>query len=699
MINWREIPLVRALVFFIVGILLALFLNITIPGLSYLLVVLSIFILVQHFSKTTFTKRWQFGALLYALLLTMGYHIGFHYQEINDPAHFSYATDENPYYLTGKIIENPKKANTVKVKLAVTHLGDSLKNFTPTLGNILLALELDSLSNTLDFGDEILVKAKIQTLDPPQNPEAFDYRKLLRFDNIYHRSYIPSGQIQLLAKNTDHGLWSTAKKMQSYCLTQLKTHLLGEREFAVGSALILGYKDELSPELRNSYARTGAMHVLAVSGLHVGIIAGILGIFLGFFKPQQRWQKLLFVLLQISGIWVFAFVSGASPSVLRAATMFSFLVIGLKLERYNNIYNTLAISAFVLLFINPMLILHPGFQLSYLAVLGIVYFQQRIYKIWYIENKLGDYCWSLTSVALAAQLGTFPISIFYFNQFPVYFILSGLVVIPFATLILTLGILVIALGKIPLLGMLIGKIFYGAIWIMNALIFAIEQLPYGVYQELWLGFGSMLLLYLSIVLFAMLLKAKNFRLLLGTLTAIVLFFTTTAFQNIKSIDQKEIVIYHIHGQSCVDFFDGKKSFGLQTKTLAPKTAAWATANNRMSKNIDEVIAINFEDIEYKSTNLYYRNGFVQFYDKKLLFLNGHTIQKVPPALQPDIVVLRENCKVNLEEVQDYLSPKKIVADGSNKKWKIREWKAKADELGIDFIDTYYGAFNMIIKEK
>ena len=251
--------------------------------------------------------------------------------------------------------------------------------------------------------------------------------------------------------------------MRDKLLNILKENGLKNNELAVASALILGYKDDLGEELKHSYSSAGATHVLAVSGLHVGIIFLVLNFLLNILDKNDRF-KISKAILLICFLWAYATITGLSPSVVRAATMFSFVTIGKSFGKSSSIYNTLCASAFVLLVYNPYLIMEVGFQLSYLAVVGIVYFQSIIYKWIYVKNKFLKYIWMITSVSIAAQLTTFPLGLLYLHQSPTYLFASNLFVIPGAMLIIGLGILLFITSWIPLISGGIGWLLAKFIW-------------------------------------------------------------------------------------------------------------------------------------------------------------------------------------------------------------------------------------------
>jgi competence protein ComEC len=303
-------------------------------------------------------------------------------------------------------------------------------------GKLISFIPIDEKSKQLKYGDKIWLNIIINEIPFSTHESGFDFKKYYANKGIYHNAYVLDWD--LIEKNT--GIYSYILTQRDLLLRVLSEHLPTENEFAVGAALCLGNKELLSDELKNEFATVGAMHVLAVSGLHVGIIFSLLLKILSFFKTRKKLWVISKIAITVLCIWVFALLTGASPSVLRAAIMFSFITISLYSRRFRNTYNTLAAAALMLLIYDPYLLFDVGFQLSFTAVTGIVYLHPRIYKLLYFKWKVPDYFWQITSVGIAAQLATFPIGLYYFHHLPINFMLTGLFVVPFAFLILTLGI-------------------------------------------------------------------------------------------------------------------------------------------------------------------------------------------------------------------------------------------------------------------
>ena len=296
----------------------------------------------------------------------------------------------------------------------------------------------------------------------------FNYKKYLEKQQVFHQMYVKENEfVQLLKSKLT--LKGHASLFRNRINVALKKHGFKDNELGVINALLLGQRKEIDTDLLDDYANAGAIHILAVSGLHVGIILLILNFLL---KPMERlkYGKTIKLFCVVFLLWSFAFVAGLSASVVRAVSMFTAVAIGWQVNRPSNIYNTLVISMFILLLMHPFFLFDVGFQMSYLAVFSIVWLQPLFYRIWSPRFKLVDYFWKLLTVSFAAQLGVLPLSIFYFHQFPGLFFLSNLLIIPILGVVLIGGILTIMLSLIDLLPQFVADIYVEIIKLMNTVI-------------------------------------------------------------------------------------------------------------------------------------------------------------------------------------------------------------------------------------
>jgi competence protein ComEC len=293
------------------------------------------------------------------------------------------------------------------------------------------------------------------------------------------------------------------------------------------------------------------MHILSVSGLHAGIIYAIILLIL---KPIRSlaWSRWIVAGISLICLWAYAFVTGLSPSVLRAVMMFSFMVVAKPFGRNTHIYNTLAASAFLLLFYNPFLILSVGFQLSYLAVLGIVCLQRPLYNLWEPTSVIWDKLWQITCVSLAAQLATFALGLFYFHQFPVYFLISNLLVVPLSTAVLVVGIALLAVSPFDFVASVVAWIIELLIRILNGIVFFIEGLPFSVIGSVHITFLQCWLLMAMAVFFILLFQRRRFYFGLVVAGISLIFGLQDWMHYFTEVRKDQLVVYDVPGHSVVN---------------------------------------------------------------------------------------------------------------------------------------------------
>ena len=688
MLNPREIPFIRWLLPFLGGILLAIHFDIDIPFLKGICISLLSILLFAFFQRGWYRYGWILTLPQYLFFVVLGYLLTWNFNELHHPQHFKNRL-ERGNFLIGKISSMPLKKKWIRVEFSAERIGGHYDSLKSCEGTVLVYLERDTLSESLGYGDLIGIQGNINEIEAPKNPHAFNYKHYLHFQNIHHQSFVKKSNWVLLEKKDGYNLFSIAINLRIQFLEILRNYLSTKNEFSVGSALILGYKDEISEETRTAYADTGAMHVLAVSGLHVGIIYLILQFFLlNRIHAKHSIWKAAKIVIPLLGIWAFALITGMPPSVKRAATMFSFFIIGQAFQRNRNPYNILAASAFWLLCINPFLLMQVGFQLSYFAVIGIVYFQPKLAQKWVIKNKIGNYFWQLVCVSIAAQLVTFPLGLYYFHQFPIYFWLSGLVVVPAAFLILLLGILLFLLEAIvPGSGAWVGIGLQYFIEGVNWVVFFIGKLPGSVVTGVWLSAFVVLLIYVIIGQTAIAIYTKKIRWAIGALSILTFISLNYSLSKFENYQNRKITIYNIYKHTAIDFFDGGYLYHLKNERLREQTLNFAVQNNRWASGVKKRQTFFLEDsIDFTSNTLFGKGNFFQFYDKKLAII-GEPISGFPSTkLKVDYLLIQNNPKIDLQQLFEHFELDLLIFDASNAKWRVEKWKEVCTLMNVPFYD-------------
>lgn len=556
--EWRSMPFVRLLFPLIAGYLLSRFLAMSLEMGSALIGLLLVFLLAWPYSRWRKNWRYRFvpGLAVFLAFILLGSLLDNWRNPLRAPHHQAHFADKKGWLLA-RIIEVPlPKPKSVQLTLEIQGI------YRPGLGmekRSGLALVYVKSEEKFVPGDRIWLRPILQKPVSPRHPGGFDYAAYLALQNIHLQAFLQASDWLKAAPDPHKRAKDLALELRTGAIGLLKTYLGAGAASGLAAALIFGYRADLPAELVQSYANTGAIHVLAVSGLHTGILYLLLNL---LFRPLHRFKRLRWLapLLILAGLWLYALLAGLPPSVNRASAMCSMMVIASFLQRKPQIYNTLAATALVLLCLRPEWLFHIGFQLSFMAVLGIVLLQKVVYNMWIIRNRFLDYFWQLTAVSLAAQLLTLPLGLYYFHQFPTYFWLSNWLVIPLATVLLGGGLLVLAASPLPWLATLLGNFLAWIINFQNLLIQKIEALPGAVWGNWQLSYGALLVLYaLFFCLSICWLQQSRFALRAAWLSVVLLLILGTE-QQVNHNRQKAWVIYHIPGKTAMSLVQGRQLY-------------------------------------------------------------------------------------------------------------------------------------------
>lgn len=468
--------------------------------------------------------------------------------------------------MKGKVIESPvEKANSYALILKVQSMKNAGK-WQNVAANSILYLQKSRMAKELAYGDLLVLRTKLQRVQNAGNPYEFDYSAYLKTKHILYSAYADSFSWKKTGSDTGFSMRKISANWRDHLLAIYHENGIENESFDILAALTLGYKTGIDPEIKKAWANAGAMHVLAVSGLHVGIIYLIVNFMLRFLT-RLKYGRVLRAILLFIALWMYAFLTGMSPSVMRSASMFSFIVIGEMLQRKGSIYNSLAISAFFLLLIDPFLLFTVGFQFSYLAVASIVFFQAKFDRLLYVGNPILKKLWQLTTVSFAAQMGTFPLAIYYFHQFPVYFLLSGYVVILMAGILIYLSALLLILSPIHFLSEVLGSVLRYLVEGMNVLIFKIQALPASVVRDLSLSSYQLFLTYLLLFTLIALVSFKRKKAFFIFVLLLICFQLPDVFK-IASPPKNEMVVFNARNHSVIVFVEGKNAHVLSDAKLA-----------------------------------------------------------------------------------------------------------------------------------
>jgi competence protein ComEC len=576
-----------------------------------------------------------------------------------------------------EIVEEPHiKENSIKAEIEVLEI---VKNdsFLPVNGKAIIYFD-DTLS--LSYGDQRLVTTQLNEIEDPKNPGQFDYKRYLFHHHIYHSGYVSAEKDSLLSEGNGNPIQAFAIFARQKLMEQLKEVIPQNDEHAIASALILGYKDELTSQTRSAFASAGAMHVLAVSGLHVGIIYLVIEKLLKILPVLYR-KKWLRGCLLLGGIWSYAILTGLSASVIRAATMLTFVVFATVFNRHTNIYNTIAASAFfILLVFGPFRIMEVGMQLSYLAVLGIILIQPWLSSFLTIENRILRWVWEISCVSVSAQLATAPLGFLYFHQFPNYFLLSNLAVIPCAFLILTTGLIYLAISWVSVIGGLVGLALKYEVRFLNFVVNLVDQLPNSILAGIDITVLETYLIYFIIasMLFAFMAhKKKAFFYLTGFL---IVFLGYQIFEKYAQSNQQLFTVYSTRSDPALAFINGNSG-------NVHSTASFLGNEDQLLFHVDHHLwkrgLLRGESVSEKKVKQ--DSSVYEFDNKVILHLFGER-ETYPQNLKFDWVVISDGGFI---PVEFFTSNKidKIILDATNSAGRRKALTEIANENNIEVYDV------------
>ena len=461
--------------------------------------------------------------------------------------------------------EPRQKGNMLTFRARVNMVYHAGKRY-PSTGTLLVTLQLPkSPFVNPEYGEVFLIPAKFHMVNDVRNPGEFDYRAWLSNQNIYHQTYLRTAEIRPAGKPEGNPIISFALKLRQTQISHYRKLILNDEAFAVASTLILGYRADLSEETLSAYSKTGTIHALSVSGMHVGIIYLILEWALRRMNRNAGWKwiKNTLILVLISA---YALLTGYSPSVLRSAIMLSVFILSKATGKHAGSDHVLSLSAFCLLFWNPYLWWDAGFQLSYIAVCGLVYIQPRLEGLLKFRSGIFRKVWSLICISLSAQLVTFPFSIYYFHQFPVYFLLSNLLItLPVSLLMYAgIGILIFPLDWLS-------RPFEQLILLMNWLLEKIAHLPCSVITPIWISKTELWLLCLSLVFLLAGLSAKKKHYFFILLPLLIILQSLRTRDRMLAGSQKKTIIFNLSKNYATAFICGTSAMIITDLRTADKT--------------------------------------------------------------------------------------------------------------------------------
>lgn len=678
---WHKVPIVRILFAFAAGIGTSMFYAINHwISLSYFVFLLIAFVVLPRILKA-YQQRWFAGFAALLMFYFAGVLVHTYQNNLFHSSHFSYIPHAKSYLI--RVDEEPiKKSHSYKMRAKVLQCADSSNQIKTTTGNVLIYISKTELNSLPNYGDVLLLNANdVRNVPLPKNPYEFDYKRYLAFNHIHHQAYLNQAQLAYTNINQANLVYKTVYSIQRYFRNVLHTYIKTPSEIGVAQALLYGFDDEIDEETMSAYANTGTLHVLAVSGMHVGIIFLIISKLLWF---MDKSKKLLFTkrLIIVVCLWVYSVLCGLSPSILRATVMFTFIITAQILERRSNIYNTLAASCFTLLIVDANMLANVGFQLSYMAVLGIIFIQPMLYK-WYVaSNWFVDQIWKITTVSVAAQIATSPIGILYFHQFPNCFLFSNLLIIPLTTVVLYCCIILLVVSKITVLATWLGVAIKHSILFTNKLVMLMEDTPYAYINGIQISIFQSILLYvlfLCLIFYFMYQYNNLLRVSLLALLYLVVLFGADAY---TQHHQKKLVVYSVNQSNAIQLVNGNTS-----KLLLEDNLRYDKQKFRFHLQ-QHIWQMGLQQIDTLVISNQWQ--LISFNGKQILISGDEHYPELTQHI--DVFIIRYKLK---PEVLKQINAKQVLISGSVKKHHAEKIKAYCLQQNIPIHDVLYsGAFQL-----
>lgn len=510
-------------------------------------------------------KSYQFASIFGNLAFLLVFIFGIALTDLKTPHqhpnHFINFKDSVTHFEAVLVSDLSEKPKSYKAEVQISRVY-SAQRWHFVKSKAIIYFQKSTLFTDFHYGTKIIAKGFPHLIRPPKNPETFDYQSYLKNKGIYHQLYLPQSAVMEMGEEPLNWGLNFAYQIRRFCADKLRKYVPNPESASIVVALVLGLKDGISHELREVYTSAGVIHVLAVSGLHVGIIFMLISKVFHRLNDTKK-GKLLFTFLVIGILFLYALITGFSPSVVRSMVMFSCFTWATASQRGSNIYNTIAFSAFVMLCYNPYFLIEVGFQLSYLAVIGIVYFYPKLYPLWTPPWKVLRFFWQLIVVSVSAQIAVTPISLYYFHQFSVYFLLANALIVPLIPCLIGLSLGTLGLSFLDIfsengdniLAQFLGEVLSKFMMILNTGLTYVNRLPFYLVENVSISVFEMILLYGVIVGVSCLFYFRKFWILWFVLSCSVIFCGQAIYKYWNTSQQRQLVIYSLKSAN-VAFIDG-----------------------------------------------------------------------------------------------------------------------------------------------
>lgn len=668
MINFKSIPFFKILLPYVFGVCLVYFFGtFKAQHLCFLLssIVVAITFFIQKFSKPNhYPKKLAFIIAANICLVFSAFESAYWFDDRNNKEHYSHYTTQSKQRFIAQINDIPvENKNSTKLSVSIKQIEDN-DQWHSVNGKTIIYVKNDSLHHSMfQLGDEVFFDAQFSYPNEPQNPFEFDYKTYLQRKNIFHVVFAKKNETVVLNNVASKFNFNTiGTSIKANTVRILRESGLSKEAFSICAALLVGYDDEIDKGILQSFSHSGTLHILSVSGMHTGVLYGILIYFFSLFDKHDRYKKLKCALV-IACLIVFVFITGLSPSVLRAALMLALVLIGKTFYRQGNAYNTLLLSAFILLLMNPFLLLDVGFLLSYLAVFGIMYLYPILNNLYFIENKVLRWAWSLTLMSLSATIFTLPITLYYFHQFPIWFVFSNLVIIPLSTGLMIAAAVLLFTYKIAFIKITLVYL----IDITNNIMLWFAQLTdnpqYGFIDNIVFSKTDLWFCFIVIALVLMVVYGRQHKYVMALGFTTIVWLVNSIYVYYEDAQQKELVVFSVKRKSAYLLKSGNRLY----------TNFSELEEEEFQRHVKPFVVTN-PDYKLLETQAQYLNASFS----KIVHLSKENIS-IPKA---NYIIVSHNTKFKVNDLLDKNTV--VIADCSNSTNFVKKLKQQCAQWKVPF---------------
>jgi competence protein ComEC len=675
---WKEFPFLRILLPFIPGILAGFFY----PVLTQYLLSLSLpsLMVIWIVNRLPAWKAWKWGFLrgiaIILLVFLAGACIGLHHYD--DRVKYSgWTNSTSPQIFTLAVLEEPsmKRNGRYRTTASIFALLPGSKKIK--MGMALVYFPKNDTKADLVYGTTLMLRSRVWAINTKGNPGQFDFATYYKRQGIYYQFFLQEGDYIQLAGKKGNRFNAFLFGIRNKIIRILQKNIKDPRSAGLAEALLIGYRNDLDQDLVSAYANTGVIHVIAISGLHLGLLYGVMMSFTSFLIGSQK-KRLIQFLLVISLLWVFSLMTGGSASVIRSAFMFTLIGIG-RLTRKRGIpLNTLAAAAFILLAFHPKWIMDTGFLLSFAAVASIMIYFDKIRNLVYFKNPVAVKFWDLISVTISAQILTAPLVLYYFNQFPLLFLFTNMVAVPLSGWILLGEIALCLCSSYSSVSGLLGTVLEKAIDLLNTYVLQMDRVSFSAIRDIYVSPFQALSLYICIagmsILFLQRLRFGIWLMFCGS----IIFSGIKVFHDVKTKKQKEILVLHALGRQSLMLIKGKSALLFTNEPELATASDW----KKEIMPVTRFFRLGKVQIQYLPIK---ESLLIRWEGKRIYYLNGKANGRLEGNLdQADLIIVSNNMDIHYNILFNQNRCRDLIADGTNSLWKIQEWKKQAEQLHLRF---------------